>query len=58
LNQKIHSLWRFGPGQCNLSQNGLKTTPLMSSTTNPKPKMFFHCELDNLMHLLGVWTAL
>jgi len=49
----------MGPGTGNLSQNGQKPTPLMTSFTKiPKPKIFFHCNRENLQRLQRVWIAL
>jgi len=43
--------WRLGPRPCNMSQNGSKTTSLMTSLTkNPQPptkKNFFECRLED-----------
>jgi len=54
-------LW-LDPGPANLSQNGQKPTPLLTSLTKylkPKtPKIFVRCSLEDLRCLLRVWTAL
>jgi len=44
-----------------MSQNGQKPTSHMTSLTkktNPKPKIFLHCRLEDLASLLRVWAAL
>jgi len=52
----------LGPGQVPAAKNGQKPTLLMTSLTkkkwNPKPKIFFHCSLEDLPSLSMVWTAL
>jgi len=52
-------MWWLGSGPGNLSQNDLKLIPLTtSSAKNPKLKVIFHCKLEDLPHLLSIWTAL
>jgi len=49
----------WGPGPGNLSQNGQKHTLLvMSLTKKIKTIIFFYYRLEDLAHLLRLWTAL
>jgi len=46
------SVLRLGARPGNLSQNGQKPTPLVTSLIkSPKPQIFFHCRLKDLLHL-------
>jgi len=50
-----------GPRQDNMSQNGPKTTSLMTSVTKirtPNQKNFFECNLLDWPIHLSPWTAL
>jgi len=59
MSQKFPSSgWCTGPDS--LSENGRKPTELMMSSTKiwkAKTSYFFQCNLEDLLHLLWVWTA-